>query len=371
MASTSSSSSEHTALTRPADDPGVADRSNPGKPLVSLVIPAYNEGAIIGHNLAVLEGHMNSLEEEYRWEMIVINDGSTDNTGELAESFAQGRANVRVYHHPTNFGLGQAFKFAFRHCRGDYIVTFDADLSYSPDHIDKLLDRIRATGAKLVLASPYMKGGTISHVPPLRRVLSRVANRFLSLLSYGRLSTLTCMVRAYDGRFLRSVTLRSMGMDIMPETVYKTLVLRGRIEQVPAHLDWQLQLAHKGSRRSSTRIIRHTISTLISGFIFRPFVFFVLPGLGLLLFAIWVNMWMFMHFFEQYRTLPPDLSTDRVSAAVAAAYQLYPHTFIIGLLALMLAIQLISLGILALQSKKYFEEMFYLGTVVRRRQSEE
>jgi glycosyltransferase involved in cell wall biosynthesis len=66
---------------------------------------------------------MKSLEDEYHWEIILINDGSRDNTGALAEIFARGRDNVRVFHHVKNFGLGQAFQLAFDHCRGDYIVT--------------------------------------------------------------------------------------------------------------------------------------------------------------------------------------------------------------------------------------------------------
>ena len=67
---------------------------------------------------------------------------------------------MHVLHHLTNFGLGQALRFGFGHCRGDYVVTLDMDLSYAPEHIGALLERIRARGAKVVVASPYMKGGT-------------------------------------------------------------------------------------------------------------------------------------------------------------------------------------------------------------------
>src|SRR5437667_4685358 len=86
------------------------------RPFVSLVVPAYNEAAIIEKNLAILCQYMESLEEEYRWEMLIIDDGSVDETGALAEAFASPRDNVHVLHHITNFGLGQALKFAFKHC---------------------------------------------------------------------------------------------------------------------------------------------------------------------------------------------------------------------------------------------------------------
>src|SRR2546430_9289765 len=150
------------------------------EPLVSVVVAAFNEEAIVEKNLAALCRYMESLEDEYRWEIVFVNDGSSDGTGRLAEAFARTRSNIHVLHHPQNFGLGQTLKFAFGHCRGEYIVTMDLDLSYSTDHIRRLLTRIRETGAKVVVTSPYMEGGYISNVPWLRRMMSVWANRFLA-----------------------------------------------------------------------------------------------------------------------------------------------------------------------------------------------
>jgi glycosyltransferase involved in cell wall biosynthesis len=333
------------------------------KPLVSLVVPAYNEASIVDKNLGELCRHMELLEHEYRWEMVVVNDGSTDETGALAEAFARGRNNIHILHHRKNFGLGEAFRTAFNYCRGNYIVTLDMDLSYSPEHIAKLLTAITNTNAKIVVASPYMAGGQISNVPWLRRELSIWANRFLSLASKGRLSTLTGMVRAYDGKFLRSLNLKATGMEINPEIVYKATLLRAELQEIPAHLDWHFAKAQANKRRSSMKLLRHTLSVLLSGFLFRPVMFFLVPGFGLLLFAFYVNGWMLVHFFNHYQSLGQySWFFSRASAAVGAAYNEFPHTFIVGGLASMLAIQLISLGILALQSKSYFEEIFYLGT---------
>jgi glycosyltransferase involved in cell wall biosynthesis len=311
---------------------------------------------------------MESLEVEYRWELLLINDGSTDATGTVAEAFARSRSHVRVLHHVVNFGLGQALQSAFNVCRGDYLVTLDMDLSYAPEHIGALLHKMRETRAKIVVASPYMKGGQISHVPPLRRFLSIWANRFLSRMVRGNLATLTGMVRAYDGRFIRALDLRSTGMEINPEVIYKAALLHARIEEIPAHLDWGLQRAQKDRRPSSLKVLRHVLAVLISGFLFRPVLFFLVPGVLLLLFALYVNAWMVLHFFAHYFRLAPHYPwlLDRASAAVAAAYHEFPHTFIVGGLASVLAVQLISLGTLALQSKSYFEEIFHLGTTMYR-----
>ncbi len=340
--------------------------------LVTIVLPAFNEEAILEHNVDVLFEYLGTLEHKYRWEVILVNDGSADRTGEIAEQLAERHTALEVVHHRANFGLGQAFKTAFRRCNGDYIITMDIDLSYSPDHIEALLAEIESTPAKLVLASPYMKGGKLSNVPRLRRVLSIYANRFLSFFAQGHLSTLTCMVRAYDGQFIRELDLRSTGMDVMPETIYKAMILRAKITQIPAHLDWGLQQTTGAERKSSMRILRHILGTILSGFIFRPFMFFVLPGLLLLALSVYVNVWMLVHIMQEYVGVGGDLGfVARFSVAVANAYDGYPHTFIVGLLSLMVAIQLISLGIVSLQSKTYFEEIFHLGSSIKRNQREE
>lgn len=336
--------------------------------LVSIVLPAFNEAEILHDHLIIVCDYLKTMGSAYRWEIIIVNDGSSDKTGEIAEEIAARNEIIRVVHHKRNYGLGQALKYGISMTNGDYIVTMDIDLSYSPDHIPRLLNTLETTNAKLVLASPYMNGGEISNVPWLRKILSIGANRFLSTVAHGGLSTLTCMVRGYDGEFARSLVLRATGMEVMPETIYKSMILRAGIEQIPAHLDWGLQVKQQG-RQSSMRIMRHMLSTVLSGFVFRPFMFFILPGLLLFAFSAWVNIWMIIHFFEALHVVPPDAGTDNISWAIAKAYQDYPHTFIVGLLTLMVAVQLISLGILALQSKSYFEELLYLGTMIEKKRS--
>ena len=335
-------------------------------PLVSIVLPAFNEEALLADHVQEIVSYMTELEDRYRWEILLINDGSTDRTGEIADGLAARVENVKALHHPTNFGLGQVFKFGFANSKGDYIVTLDVDLSYDVRHIGELVDKLRESHAKIVLASPYMQGGSISNVPRLRRTLSILGNKFLGFFVRGNFSTLTCMVRAYDGDFIRSLDLRSMGMDIMPETVYKGMILRARIAEIPGRLDWGPQLKHGQGRTSSMRLLGHVLSTVLSGFVFRPFLFFVLPGLLVGAFAAYVNFWMFVHFFEAVGVLSESGEHFSLSSAFALAYREHPHTFVTALLSLMLAIQLIGLGIISLQNKRYFEDLFHLGSLESR-----
>jgi len=120
------------------------------------------------------------------------------------------------------------------------------------------------------------------------------------------------------------------------------------------------------------KLVQHTRAVVVSGFIFRPFILFTLPGFLLLMFSSYVNAWMVIHFLAQYSRLSEySWFLDRASNAVAAAYQQFPHTFIVGLLSLILSIQLIGLGVMSYQSKRYFEEIFYLCTHIYKGQRKE
>jgi len=346
------------------------------KPLVSVVLPAYNEEAIITANLNRLWDYMYSLKDEYDWELFLINDGSTDATGELADAFGEGKDNVHVLHHMFNFRLGQALRTAFFRCKGDFIVVLDIDLSYSPEHLGEMLDKIQKSRAKIVISSPYTKGGKVSNVPWIRKKLSIWANRFLCFMATkdwfsDRLTNITGMVRTYDGEFLRRLSLSAMDMDIMPEIIYKAKILRARIVEIPAHLNWipaKSKANQVKRRKSSMRIARSIIQNLISGFILRPFMFFILPGLMVLVVSLYPLFWTVFHTIQKYRDLAGSgLSFDyRLSEAIGYAFRLSPHSFIVGGIALLVAIQLISLGLLALQKKRYFDELFFLGSTIYR-----
>jgi len=333
------------------------------KPFVSVLAPGYNEEAILERNLQALCDHMATLEDRYRWEIVFIDDGSTDRTGQLADQFAATHPRVRVFHHPANFGLGQAIKYGFSHCRGDYIVTLDIDLSYSPDHVERLVERIRQSPAKIVVASPYMQGGRISNIPWLRRTLSIWANRFLSFASDSKLSTLTGLTRVYDGRFVRSLNIRALGSELNSKVLHQASVLQAKVDQIPGHLDWSLQAKAGAARTSSMKIVRHTRSVILSGFLFRPVMFFIAPGLLLLVFSAYAGTWASIHTYTNYEHLAA-LGDRDVTSAVAAAFRQAPHVFFLGGIALMLALQFLSLGILAMQSKSYFDEIFYLTSAV-------
>ncbi len=342
--------------------------SNGSRLSVSLVAPAYNEADLIVENVSSLYSYMQHLEQEYDWELIIVNDGSTDDTGILAENLAVDRPRMRVVHHSTNRNLGAALQTGFRQCKGDYVLVLDIDLSYGPDHIKRLLVEAVETDADIVVASPYMRGGKTTAIPFQRELLSRVINWMLKFTSKAKIHTFTSMVRVYKRSFLQNLNLKSNTYSINPEIINKATILRGRIREIPAHLDWSGQ-RKSVNRKSSIKIMSGIFAGLMTGFIFRPYAFFMTVGAILFVISIYIIGWIFHHTFAIY----PEIATtardfeNAFSLSVAAVFQERSYSFLVGATTLILAFQFFSLGFISLQNKRYFDELFHLGSNLLKR----
>ena len=332
---------------------------------VTVLVPAYNEEAIIERSIRTITAHLHTIEDRYPWELIVVNDGSRDDTAGILDRLAAEIPQLRVLHHRTNYNLGQALRFGFTNATGDYIVVLDADLSYSPDHVERLVDAAVDTGAKIVIASPYAKGGKTTAIPRFREFLSRMANRLLGTTAKGRLTTVTGMVRCYDRRFIQAMSLKAWDVEINTEIIYKAQLMRALIIEIPAHLDWTEQNEVAGARGSSMKVARGVAAQMFSSFLFRPFMFFILPGLFVLALSMYTLAWVVVHVATEWSETAGSWN-HRLSDSIALAFDASPHTFIVGGIALLIAVQLLSLGVVTAQNKRYFEEAFFLGTSILR-----
>ncbi len=333
------------------------------KPFVSIVLPCYNEEAILKNNINTIISYLCSKNEKYEWEIVVINDGSKDNTGNIADEFERQDDRIRVIHHPTNLNLGNALKTGFKNSKGDIIVVMDIDLSYATDHIEKMIDKLIETSSDIVIASPYMPGGKVTEVPFTRKIMSRWVNLFMRIAAQDKYHTYTGMVRAYRKDFINTVNLKTKDYEINPEILYKAMILRARIVEIPAHLDWTEQNKYKGKRRSSIKMLRGFFSGIMSSFIFRPYIFFLAIGVVLMLLSMYELVWLLVD------TLSYISNSSRIiptfSESLALQFRKNPQSFIVGGITFMAAIQFLSVGFLSLQSKRYFEELFHLGTSLK------
>jgi dolichol-phosphate mannosyltransferase len=338
------------------------------KPFVSLILPCYNEEVILHANLEMIISYMDSKSHKYKWEILIINDGSKDKTGEIAEEFIMRNTNIRVIHHPNNLNLGNALKTGFYNTKGDILVVLDIDLSYSVEYIEKMVDKLVETAADIVVASPYMKGGKVTAVPFLREIMSKWVNKFMRIAAQEKYHTYTGMVRAYRSSFIRTVNLKTKDYEVNPEIMYKAMILRARIIEIPAHLDWTEQNKYAGKRTSSIRILRGFFSGIMSGFIFRPYLFFVVIGAFLMCLSLYQLVWLLVDTLSGMSgiDLQNSLSENVFSASLALQFQKNPQSFIVGGITFLVAIQFLSLGFMSLQSKRYFEELFHLGTTLKK-----
>lgn len=338
------------------------------KSFISLVVPCYNEEAILTANLEIIRNYLESKSHKYKWEILIINDGSKDKTGDIADEYAKQVDNIRVIHHPTNLNLGNALQTGFCNAKGDIIVVLDIDLSYSVDHIEKMVDKLIETSSDIVVASPYMKGGNVTAVPFLRKIMSSWVNKFMRIAAQDKYHTFTGMVRAYRRGFIRTLNLKTKDYEVNPEIMYKAMILRARIVEIPAHLDWTEQNKFSDKRTSSIRVMRGFFSGIMSGFIFRPYIFFLGIGMLLMFLSLYELIWLLYDTIKgvlQIQDLPVNFD-NAFSYSLTLQFQKNPQTFIVGGITFITAIQFLSLGFLSLQSKRYFEELFHLGTSLKK-----
>jgi glycosyltransferase involved in cell wall biosynthesis len=194
--------------------------------VVSFLIPAYNERATIRD---VLE---RVVALELAKELIVVDDGSTDGTGDVVAEWARGRNDLKLVRQP-NGGKGSAIRAAIGHMTGTIAVIQDADMEYDPAEVPTLIEPIQRGFADVVYGS-RLSGGR-----PQRAYLfwHLVGNRFLSLLT-GVLynTTLRDMetgYKAFRADVLRSLDLREDDFAIEPEITAKVCLRKLRIYELP------------------------------------------------------------------------------------------------------------------------------------------
>jgi glycosyltransferase involved in cell wall biosynthesis len=193
-------------------------------PLVSILVPAYNEAPSI---VDVLEAVRDKVP--FRTEVIVVDDGSSDGTPELAEQFG----GAIVLRHNQNRGKGAAVRTGIAHSTGDIVLIQDADLEYDPRDIPRLVEPLTRGVADVVYGS-RLRGGE-----PQRAHLfwHYAGNKFLSLLTgvlYNTtLSDMEVGYKAFRGDLIRDIPLMSEGFAIEPEMTAKILRRNVRLYEVP------------------------------------------------------------------------------------------------------------------------------------------
>jgi len=199
----------------------------------SIVIPAYNEGERLG---ATLEKVLEYVRERgWNAEVIVVNDGSRDNTAEMVRGFAEKDPRLRLVENPGNRGKGYAVRNGMLKARGEVVVFSDADLSSPIEEMPKLLEAL-AAGADIAIGSRWLRAELQTQRQSLHRQLfGRIFNGLNRIILGLRYKDTQCGFKAFTRRAAQTILplqrIERWGFD--PEILFLARKFGFRVEEVP------------------------------------------------------------------------------------------------------------------------------------------
>jgi glycosyltransferase involved in cell wall biosynthesis len=242
------------------------------RPLISVVAPLFNEAATV----AELYAQVQAALEGSRWELVYVDDGSTDDSYERLVELHRTHSNVRVVRHRRNFGKAAALSAGFAVAQGDVVVTIDADLQDDPAEIPQLL-------AKLDEGYDLVSGWKCTRRDPFaRRLFSKIYNGTTAAVTGVHLHDMNCGLKAYRAEVLRNVRLYGDMHRFMPVLAHQ---LGFRTTEIPVN---HRPRVNGKSRYGFERYTRGFFDLLTVAYLgryrYRPLHFF--GGVGLLLSAV-------------------------------------------------------------------------------------
>ena len=165
---------------------------------LSIIVPVYNEQESIPELVAWID--KVALANHLSYEVVMIDDGSTDNSWELIESVAQTNKNIRAIKFRRNYGKSPALQCGFQAAKGDVVITMDADLQDSPEEIPDLHRMITKEGYDMVSGWKQKR-----YDPIAKRLPSKIYNAVARMVTGIKLHDFNCGLKAYKNRVVRSI----------------------------------------------------------------------------------------------------------------------------------------------------------------------
>ena len=169
----------------------------------SVVVPFFNEEQSVKPLYELIARTMNSLSKPY--ELIFVNDGSTDGTRQNLKEIAEGNENVILIDSKVRSGQTHALKSGFERAHGDVIISMDGDMQNDPSDIPRLISELRK-GYDLVCGWRYMRKD-----PFLKKIASKFANIVQSNVFKSHLHDISCTLRAYTKDSIKELPLKRKG----------------------------------------------------------------------------------------------------------------------------------------------------------------
>lgn len=212
------------------DPPGV-----PGTPW--LILPTYNEAENI-EAIVVAAGDVLAAASDGAYKILIVDDGSPDGTGDIADRLAGGREQVEVLHRTEKNGIGPAYLAGFRYALDHgaaYAMEMDSDFSHDPADLGRLLAAVRS-GADLALGSRYVPGGGVLDWSLLRRFISEGGSTYARWVLGLHVRDLTGGFKCFKREVLEAIhfdSVRSRGYAFQVELTYRAVRAGFQVVEVP------------------------------------------------------------------------------------------------------------------------------------------
>lgn len=307
---------------------------------LSVICPFYNEGQIIEIAVITLLGKLSELD--VNWELIVVNDGSQDNSAEIITGLCATHPRLKMLGYPTNRGRGYALRTGISQARGDIIITTEIDLSWGEDIIERLMKAMRDhPEADIIVASPHVEGGGYKNVPPKRVFFSKFGNLIIRAFMSNMVTMNTGMTRAYKREVIQALPLEENRKEFHLEVIMKAQALNYRIYEIPCILEWKdykhegLRVQRKSSSKINNLVVSHTLFSLFA----NPVRYVWVTSLAAMLLSAVFLLW----------------SIIRLLSGLVSVF-----TIIISLTLAIISIMLFSFGVIAQQGNMIQKEIWTL-----------
>ncbi|RJX43384.1 hypothetical protein DM826_07185 [Halonotius aquaticus] len=179
---------------------------------VDLIVPAYNEGGNLEQMVKRTTDVLRDRADGWTFGiLLVVSDGSTDGTQELAADLDDRYPEVSQLVRTENFGFGNAIRDGLAHADGDVLIPFMADLSDDPADIPKMIEQINA-GHDVVYGSRFMQGGSVDGYPPLKLIYNRSFNNAIRFLFGIGEKDITNAFTAYRREVIDEIGMETLGV---------------------------------------------------------------------------------------------------------------------------------------------------------------